>query len=134
MSTSQTITGQNGKEKNFLPHSADFKEYHTIGEVSSLLDVPTHVLRFWETRFPHIAPVKRKGGRRYYRSGDIEALQEVKHLLYQEGYSIRGAKKAIHSQKSSTDDPVEEYKENLALCIRELEIYRDMLREYGRDV
>lgn len=67
----------------------------TISEVSELLDVPQHVLRFWETKFAQIKPLKRNGGRRFYRPDDIEVLQQVKFLLYKQGYTIKGAKKAI---------------------------------------
>ncbi len=67
----------------------------TISEVSDQLDVPQHVLRFWETKFPQIVPLKRGGGRRFYRPQDIEVLQQVKFLLYKQGYTIKGAKKAI---------------------------------------
>lgn len=67
----------------------------TISEVSDLLDIPQHVLRFWETKFPQINPLKRAGGRRFYRPDDIEVLQQVKFLLYKQGYTIKGAKKAI---------------------------------------
>lgn len=67
----------------------------TISEAADLLDVPQHVLRFWETKFSHIKPLKRNGGRRYYRPADIEVLQQIKFLLYRQGYTIKGAKKAI---------------------------------------
>ena len=67
----------------------------TISEASELLDVPQHVLRFWETKFSQINPLKRNGGRRFYRPEDIEVLQQVKFLLYKQGYTIKGAKKAI---------------------------------------
>lgn len=67
----------------------------TISEASEILDVPQHVLRFWETKFAQIKPLKRNGGRRFYRPEDIEVLQQVKFLLYKQGYTIKGAKKAI---------------------------------------
>src|SRR5690242_10563450 len=67
----------------------------TISEASDLLDVPQHVLRFWETKFTQIKPLKRNGGRRFYRPQDLEILQQVKFLLYSQGYTIKGAKKAI---------------------------------------
>ena len=62
----------------------------TISEVASDLDVPKHVLRFWESKFSQINPMKRGGGRRYYRPSDIELLQGIRHLLYAEGFTIRG--------------------------------------------
>jgi DNA-binding transcriptional MerR regulator len=67
----------------------------TISEASELLDVPQHVLRFWETKFPQIKPLKRNGGRRFYRPQDLDILQQIKHLLYNQGYTIKGAKKAV---------------------------------------
>lgn len=67
----------------------------TISEASEQLDVPQHVLRFWETKFPQIKPLKRNGGRRFYRPQDLDVLQQIKHLLYNQGYTIKGAKKAV---------------------------------------
>ncbi|MES2985487.1 MAG: MerR family transcriptional regulator [Pseudomonadota bacterium] len=67
----------------------------TISEASELLDVPQHVLRFWETKFTQIKPLKRNGGRRFYRPQDLDILQQIKHLLYNQGYTIKGAKKAV---------------------------------------
>ena len=67
----------------------------TISEAADMLDVPQHVLRFWETKFAQIKPLKRNGGRRFYRPEDIAVLQQIKHLLYKQGYTIKGAKKAI---------------------------------------
>ncbi|MFZ4541096.1 MAG: MerR family transcriptional regulator [Rickettsiales bacterium] len=67
----------------------------TISEASELLDVPQHVLRFWETKFNQIKPLKRNGGRRFYRPQDLDILQQIKHLLYNQGYTIKGAKKAV---------------------------------------
>jgi DNA-binding transcriptional MerR regulator len=67
----------------------------TISEASEMLDVPQHVLRFWETKFNQIKPLKRNGGRRFYRPQDLDILQQIKHLLYAQGYTIKGAKKAI---------------------------------------
>lgn len=67
----------------------------TISEAAEMLDVPQHVLRFWETKFAQIKPLKRNGGRRFYRPEDIQVLQQIKHLLYKQGYTIKGAKKAI---------------------------------------
>ena len=71
--------------------------YKTISEVSKQIDVPSHVLRFWETKFSQVKPVKRSGGRRYYRSEDIDVLVQIRTLLYKEGYTIKGAKKALQS-------------------------------------
>lgn len=67
----------------------------TIGEVAASLDLPQHVLRFWETRFKEIAPVKRAGGRRFYRPRDIELVEAIRHLLYREGYTIKGVQRIL---------------------------------------
>jgi DNA-binding transcriptional MerR regulator len=69
--------------------------FRTISEVADELDLPQHVLRFWETRFQQIKPLKRGGGRRYYRPDDIDLLRGIRHLLYGEGYTIRGAQRIL---------------------------------------
>lgn len=69
--------------------------FRTISEAAEELDVPQHVLRFWETRFSQIKPMKRAGGRRYYRPGDVELLKGIRSLLYKEGYTIRGVQKIL---------------------------------------
>lgn len=72
--------------------------FRTISEVAADLDLPQHVLRFWETRFVQIKPLKRGGGRRYYRPDDIELLKGIRHLLYGEGYTIRGVQRILKEQ------------------------------------
>jgi DNA-binding transcriptional MerR regulator len=67
--------------------------FRTISEVAEDLDLPQHVLRFWETRFAQIKPMKRGGGRRYYRPEDVDVLRGIRHLLYSEGYTIRGVQR-----------------------------------------
>jgi len=69
--------------------------FRTISEVAEIVDVPQHVLRFWETRFAQVRPMKRGGGRRYYRPNDIDLLLGIKRLLYQEGYTIKGVQKLL---------------------------------------
>ena len=69
--------------------------FRTISEVASDLDVPQHVLRFWETKFSQIKPLKRGGGRRYYRPEDVELLRRIRALLYAEGYTIKGVQKVL---------------------------------------
>ena len=69
--------------------------FRTIGEVAESLDVPAHVLRFWESKFPQLKPLKRGGGRRYYRPEDIMLLRRIRQCLYQEGYTIRGVQKLL---------------------------------------
>ena len=72
--------------------------FRTISEVAEELDVPQHVLRFWESRFRDIKPMKRGGGRRYYRPEDINLLRGIRHLLYGEGYTIRGVQRILKEQ------------------------------------
>jgi DNA-binding transcriptional MerR regulator len=69
--------------------------FRTISEVSKDLSLPQHVLRFWETKFSQIKPIKRGGGRRYYRPEDVDLLKGIKSLLYNDGYTIRGVQKVI---------------------------------------
>jgi len=69
--------------------------FRTISEVADEIDVPQHVLRFWESRFSHIRPMKRGGGRRYYRPDDVDLLRGIRHLLYGEGYTIRGVQRIL---------------------------------------
>ena len=69
--------------------------FRTISEVADDLDIPQHVLRFWESRFAHIKPMKRAGGRRYYRPEDVDLLRGIRHLLYGEGYTIRGVQRLL---------------------------------------
>jgi DNA-binding transcriptional MerR regulator len=69
--------------------------FRTISEVAADLDIPQHVLRFWETRFAQIKPMKRSGGRRYYRPDDVDLLKGIRRLLYGEGYTIRGVQRIL---------------------------------------
>jgi DNA-binding transcriptional MerR regulator len=72
--------------------------FRIISEVADELDVPQHVLRFWESRFPQIKPMKRGGGRRYYRRDDVDLLRGIRYLLYGEGYTIRGVQRILREQ------------------------------------
>ena len=72
--------------------------FRTISEVADEIDVPQHVLRFWESQFQQIRPMKRGGGRRYYRPDDVDLLRGVRHLLYGEGYTIRGVQRILREQ------------------------------------
>ena len=69
--------------------------FRTISEVAEELDLPQHVLRFWETRFNQIKPMKRGGGRRYYRPQDVELIKGIRHMLYDQGYTIKGVQKLL---------------------------------------
>ena len=72
--------------------------FRTISEVAEILDIPAHVLRFWESRFTQIKPVKRGGGRRYYRPQDIDLLRGIRDLLYQDGLTIKGVQKVLRER------------------------------------
>lgn len=69
--------------------------FRTISEVATALEVPQHVLRFWESKFSQVRPLKRGGGRRYYRPDDVELLQKIRSLLYDDGYTIKGVQKLL---------------------------------------
>lgn len=75
--------------------------YKTISEVSEMLDIPAHVLRFWESKFSQLKPMKRSGGRRYYRHEDIALLEMIKSLLYDEGYTIKGAQASLSKRRKA---------------------------------
>lgn len=77
------------------PKGKSAAAFRTISEVATALEVPQHVLRFWETRFPQIKPLKRGGGRRYYRPEDVTLLQDIRRLLYSEGYTIKGVQRLL---------------------------------------
>ena len=77
--------------------------FRTISEVAGELDVPQHVLRFWETRFTQIRPLKRAGGRRYYRPEDVDLLRRIRELLYKHGYTIKGVQKLLRDGARADD-------------------------------
>jgi len=79
--------------------------YRTTGEVSEELDLPAHVLRFWESKFPEVKPLKRGGGRRYYRPEDVDLLRQIRYFLYQEGYTIRGVQKLLRQSGLRGKEP-----------------------------
>jgi DNA-binding transcriptional MerR regulator len=76
-------------------HEKSASAFRTISEVATELDVPQHVLRFWETKFSQVRPLKRGGGRRYYRPEDVELLRAIRKLLYEEGYTIKGVQRLM---------------------------------------
>ena len=124
--------------------------FRTISEVASELDIPAHVLRFWETKFNQVKPLKRGGGRRYYRPEDVELLRGIRDLLYSDGYTIKGVQKLLREGgvKSVAGSPSAERQEPvptssapagaaaldgakrkaIAEVLRELEQMRDLLR------
>ena len=109
--------------------------FRTISEVSRELDVPQHVLRFWETKFTQIRPMKRGGGRRYYRPDDIKLLRRIRDLLYSDGYTIKGVQKLLKTVGEAATKTTETATEgaavqedDLRLVLQELEAIRDSLR------
>ena len=116
----------------------------TIREVSEELDVPQHVLRFWETKFNQVRPLKRGGGRRYYRPEDVDLLRRIRSLLYADGYTIRGVQKLMRETGGKVPGPAREPDpapearaadgsgdvagDRAQALLDELETLRDMLR------
>jgi DNA-binding transcriptional MerR regulator len=83
------------------------KRYFTIGEVSTLCDLKPHVLRYWEQEFVELRPNKRRGNRRYYRREDVMVIQQIKHLLYDKGFTISGARaQLLEAEKAPAPVPV----------------------------
>ena len=115
--------------------------FRTISEVADELEVPQHVLRFWETKFPQVRPLKRGGGRRYYRPEDVELLRQIRSLLYHEGYTIKGVqrlmregalKERVEALEGDTIDlsqlsEGERRRREIAIAIGQLNALRDRL-------
>ena len=112
--------------------------FRTISEVADELGLPQHVLRFWETKFPDIKPMKRGGGRRYYRPEDVDILRRIRSLLHDEGYTIKGAQKLLRdgeapstqppAPKNSAPEMDKKQHKELTSIVRELEGLRDLLK------
>ena len=79
------------------------KRYFTIGEVSELCAVKPHVLRYWEQEFPQLKPVKRRGNRRYYQRQDVIVIRQIRSLLYEQGFTIGGARQKLEGEEARTD-------------------------------
>ena len=79
------------------------KRYFTIGEVSELCGVKSHVLRYWEQEFNQLKPVKRRGNRRYYQRHDVILIRQIRHLLYEQGYTITGARQKLAGDSAAED-------------------------------
>jgi DNA-binding transcriptional MerR regulator len=108
--------------------------FRTISEVSQELDVPQHVLRFWESKFSPVRPLKRGGGRRYYRPEDVDLLRKIRDLLYTEGYTIKGVQRLLRDSHgkvppNETKAPEPATRKELKSLISELSELRDMLRK-----
>lgn len=96
------------------------KRYFTIGEVSDLCLVKPHVLRYWEQEFPQLNPVKRRGNRRYYQRHDVLMIRQIRSLLYNEGFTIGGARQRL-TQGDETRDDGSQYHQLIRQMISELE-------------
>ncbi len=102
------------------------KRYFTIGEVSQLCDVKPHVLRYWEQEFPQLKPVKRRGNRRYYQRGDVICIRQIRSLLYDQGFTIGGARQRLEGEDGRDD--VTQYKQLIRQMISELEDVLNVLK------
>lgn len=121
---------KNNRQSEHLPE-IPAKRFFTIGEVSELCSVKSHVLRYWEQEFDMLAPVKRRGNRRYYQQQDVRMVRKIRHLLYEQGFTIQGARSQLRQEAKKTDNetsaaPSAALDKNLAQIIHELE---DMLAQ-----
>ncbi len=99
----QQTTSNPNTASTLLPTIPE-KRYFAIGEVSDLCQVKPHVLRYWEQEFPQLKPVKRRGNRRYYKYHDVEIVRQIRSLLYEEGFTIGGARKQLKEQARPTPE------------------------------
>ncbi len=102
------------------------KRYFTIGEVSELCAVKPHVLRYWEQEFPDLKPVKRRGNRRYYQRQDVLIIRQIRSLLYDEGFTIGGARQKLTGEEAKTD--LSQSQQIIKQLRRELEEILKLLR------
>lgn len=111
--------------------------FRTISEVAGEIDIPQHVLRFWESKFNQVKPLKRGGGRRYYRPEDVELLRRIKALLYDDGYTIKGVQKLLREGGAKVEDnaaasapetPSDDASAELKAILDELVAVRDSLK------
>ena len=94
--------------------------FRTISEVSSEINIPAHVLRFWETKFPNINPLKRSGNRRYYRPEDIKLIIKIKTLLYDNGYTVKGVQKLLKENDNKNNEK-NNIKEKLSSILKDID-------------
>ncbi len=104
------------------------KRYFTIGEVSELCGVKAHVLRYWEQEFPQLSPVKRRGNRRYYQRDDVMTIRQIRNLLYEQGYTIGGAKQKLEADDESVGGALEKRAQLIREMIKELEEVLEVLK------
>ena len=106
----------------------DAQAFRTIGELSDELDIAQHILRYWETRFPQLQPLKRAGNRRYYRPDDIALVRRINRLLNEDGYTIRGVQKLLAGGDAEEPEPAPPAATAPQQIIAELASIRDSLR------
>ena len=94
--------------------------FRTISEVSNEVNLPAHVLRFWETKFPNINPLKRSGNRRYYRPEDVKLIIKIKTLLYDNGYTVKGVQKLL-KENNKTNNEKNNIKEKLSSILKDID-------------
>ena len=102
------------------------KRYFTIGEVSELCAVKPHVLRYWEQEFPQLKPVKRRGNRRYYQRQDVITIRQIRSLLYDQGFTINGARQRMTGEQAEDDST--QFKQIVQQMISELEEVLEVLK------
>jgi DNA-binding transcriptional MerR regulator len=139
-----------GPDRSSRRQAKSAEAFRTISEVAQELEVPQHVLRFWESRFPQVRPLKRAGGRRYYRPDDVVLLRRIRQCLYDQGYTIKGVQKllregalkgegalprapaAVSAPARSRESKETGPRATLIEIKRELQELRDLLRKSGR--
>ena len=94
--------------------------FRTISEVSNEINIPAHVLRFWETKFPNINPLKRSGNRRYYRPEDVKLIIKIKTLLYDNGYTVKGVQKLLKENDNKNNEK-NNIKEKLSSILKDID-------------
>ena len=94
--------------------------FRTISEVSNEINIPAHVLRFWETKFPNINPLKRSGNRRYYRPEDVKNIIKIKTLLYDNGYTVKGVQKLLKENHNNNNEK-NNIKEKLSSILEDID-------------
>ena len=94
--------------------------FRTISEVSNEINIPAHVLRFWETKFPNINPLKRSGNRRYYRPEDVKNIIKIKTLLYDNGYTVKGVQKLLKENDNKNNEK-NNIKEKLSSILKDID-------------
>ncbi|CAM3698056.1 MerR family transcriptional regulator [Parendozoicomonas haliclonae] len=125
LSKSEEIPAPVAETEDGLP-AIPGKRYFTIGEVAELCQVKQHVLRYWEQEFAHIKPVKRRGNRRYYMRQDVLAIRQIRSLLYDQGYTIPGARARLAGEDEHHDSS--QFRQLVRQTIRELEDIRTLLK------